>query len=613
MKIFKFMSTAALAAGLSLTSTMSLACESDEMLKTENGFIFKIVAGSDKIPAFTDESASEEAFQLELLQPYFVICDAGDYYKITDLPADSVDEALSGNVAFVAKDQTYNWTTREALSFSEIAFLEERPEITAWDDEAVLEKFMETGNKKLHPPAFKENLEATRLRERSTRPYPVLGSEMRSLRGVTEKRVYNVLLPAALAPTAAIEIKEGELESVESVLTTATILVVFDATGSMDAFALSTAKAIAGSISSLPAEVREGSEMGFLFYRDEGDEEKLVPVAPMPLKDAANALEKAAAFMSGGGDVEEPILDAMYYGANIFDWAQSGKKIVIAVLNDDAKPTTIGSLDSEGRIPAGLDAYKIAKDYFDQSINVISVQAGPGEGANLANVLGTLADETNGSFIPFGAGLKEKDISEQLILKMSTDAAVAIEEGKNALGKMAFDLNGFATIPLEVLNGEMLERLRAAGVDFNIDAGEGGVLIREGYVLENDDLLSPEIQIEKETLINLINLYSVLATVGVDEEAMIQSISEAIAAISGEEYDSSEPIEEVIEKKLGIQFRSDLLNFDLNFLAAMVPNERLAMTKRIDTASEKLNQFFEANQDEFDRNPAVWMPIAVLP
>ena len=593
--------------------TSSFACESDEMLETDSGFIFKVVAGSDKISAFTDESASEVAYKMELLQPYFVICDAGDYYKITDLPADSVDQALSGNVGFVAKDQTYNWTTREALSFSEIAFLEDRPEITAWDDEAVLAKFMETGNKKLHPPAFKENLDATRLRERSTRPYPVLGSDMRSLRGVTEKRVYNVLLPAALTPTAKIEIKEGDVKNAEAALSTASILVVFDATGSMDEFALQTAKAITGGLSSLPKDVREGSEMGFLFYRDEGDEEKLVPVAAMPLHEAANALEKAAGFMAGGGDVSEPILDAMYYASNIFDWAQSGKKIVVAVLNGDAKIKTIGSLDSEGRIPAGLDAYNIAKDFYDQSINIISVQAGPDAGANLANVLGTLSDETGGMFIPFASGKTEKEIASALITKMSNDAADAIKEGKNALGKMAFDLNGFATIPLEVLKGETLERLRAAGVDFNIDTGEGGVLIREGYVLENDDLLSPEIQIEKETLINLINLYSVLATVGVDEEAMVQSMSEAIAAISGEEYDSSEPIEEVIEKKLGIQFRSDLLNFDLNFLAAMVPNERLAMTKRIETASEKLNHFFEANQDDFDTRPAVWMPIAVLP
>lgn len=591
----------------------ALACEADEMVTTENGFVFKVVAGSDKIKSYTDASASEEAYELELLQPYFVICEDGDYYKITDLQADTVDEAEAGNVAYVPKDQTYPWSTREALSFSEIAFLEERPEIVAWEDEGVLDKFMETGNRKLYPPAFQENLEATRLRERSTRPYPVLGSDMRSLRGVTEKRVYNVLLPAAITPTSKIEIKAEDVDAVQDALTSATILVVFDATGSMETFARAAAKAIAGGLTSLPKEVREGSSMGFLFYRDVGDEEKLVSVPPLPLGEAAEALQKASDFMSGGGDTPEPILDALYYAANIYDWGQSGKRIVIGVLNEEAKEKTIGGLDNGGRVPLDLDAFAIARDYYDQSISVITVQAGPNEGPVMNAVMTTLAEETGGTYIRWGAGLKETDVAEQVTLRLTERAAESIDRGKETLKQLKFELNDFASIPLEVLDGEMLERLRTAGVDFNIDAGEGGVLIREGYVLENDDLLSPEIQIDKETLINLVNLYSVLATVGVDEEAMIQSISEAVSAIAGEDYDPEESIESIIEKKLGIQFRSDLLNFDINYIPAMVPAERLAMTARIQDAATKLSQYLEANQAEFDDLVAVWMPVAVLP
>ena len=302
---------------IALLPTLSYACESDEMKSTESGFIFKIVAGSDKIAAYTDTSASEEAYPLELLQPYFVICEDNDYYKITDLQTDSVDEAESGNVGYVSIDQVYAWTTREALSFSEIAFLEDRPEIVAWDDEGILDKFMETGNAKLHAPAFKENLEATRMRERSTRPYPVLGSQEKLLRKTAKKRVYNVLLPAAITPAARIEMRDDEVAIAEKALRSATILVVFDATASMGPFATATAKAIAEGITALDPEVRDNSEMGFLFYRDEGDAEKLVPVAPMSLSDAANALGKAADFMSGGGDPAEPILDAMYFASNI--------------------------------------------------------------------------------------------------------------------------------------------------------------------------------------------------------------------------------------------------------------------------------------------------------
>lgn len=589
------------------------ACEAVEMAKTEYGFISKVVAGSDKIKAYKDASGTEEAFTLELLQPYFVICDVGDYYRVTDVPAGTVEEALSGNTGFVQKAQTYDWPTREALTFSEIAFLQDRPEIVAWDDERTLSQFMESGNQKLYPPAFKENLEATRMRERSTRPYPVLSSKVEKLRGIADKRVYNVLLPAAITPQARIEVKKEDVDAAQAALTTATILVVFDATASMEEFARETAKAISGALTSLPKEIVDGSSMGFLFYRDVGDAEKLVEVAPLPLKDAAAALQKAADFMTGGGDVSEPILDAIYFANNIYDWGQSGRKIIIGVLNGDAKTATIGGLDDKDRVPVGQDALTIARGLYDKNIPTITVQAGPNAGPDLVPVLETLATETGGKFIPWGAGLKEKDIAEQVVLQLSAKAGEAIAAGEGALQRLNFDLTGFATIPLEVLDGEMLERLRSAGVDFNIEPGDGGVLVREGFVLENNDLLAPQIQIEKDTLVNLINLYSVLSTVGVDEDAMLQSISEAIATIAGEDYDPSEPIEAIIEKKLGIQFRSDLLSFDINYIPAMVPNERLAMTKRIQDAATVLSQYLEANQAEFDAQPAVWMPISALP
>lgn len=582
------------------------------MAMTEFGFIKKVVAGSNRIKAFSDASATTEVFELELLQPYFVICEDGDYYKVTDLPADTVEEAESGQVGYVPRDQTYLWSTREALSFSEIAFLEERNEIRAWSDEGVLEKYLESGNHNLYPPAFVENLEATRMRERATRPYPVLDSAVRPFL-TTERRVYDVLLPAAITPETTVVIEEADVGDAQKALTSATFLVVFDATASMEKFARETAKSIARGLTSMPGDVVDGSSMGFLFYRDAGDAEKLVSVPPLALKDAVKALEKAADLMTGGGDPAEPILDAMYFASHIYEWGQSGKKIVIAVLNDDAKPETTGQLDDEKRVPAGQGLTTITKSLYDQNIPVISVQAGPNKGPNLEPVLAGLADGTRGHYIPFGAGLKEAEVTEQVTLRLAEEGGEAIARGKDSLEQMKFDLNGFASIPLEVLDGEMLERLRSAGVDFNIDPGEGGVLVREGFVLENTDLLEPQFQINKETLINLVNLYSVLATIGVDEESMIQSISEAVAAIAGEDYDPSETIETVIEKKLGIQFRSDLLSFPIEYIPAMTRKERLATAKRIQDAAEKLSQHLEAYQAEFDSQLAVWMPIAILP
>ena len=70
-----------------------------------------------------------------------------------------------------------------------------------------------------------------------------------------------------------------------------------------------------------------------------------------------------------------------------------------------------------------------------------------------------------------------------------TGVGTLVAEGKETLRKMEFDYRGYASIPLAVLDGEKLDRLRRNGVDFNINPGEGGVLVREGYMVENDDLL----------------------------------------------------------------------------------------------------------------------------
>jgi len=597
----------------SLSNALVYACTANEMSTTESGFIHKVVAGSNKIIAFKDVASKDEAYTLELLQPYFVICENAEYFKITDIAADTVDEALSGNVGFVPKHQVHLWPTREALAFSEIAFLEERPEIVAWGEEMVLKKFMETGNKKVHPPSFQENLESTLKRERATRPYPVLGNQLRKLRRVADKRVYHVLLPAALPPTTKVVIEGKDVETAKKAIAEAAIVVVFDATGSMESFAAETANSIASAIKSLPKDVVNKSRMGFVFYRDEDDPEKLVEIPLIPVNDAAKALKDAAALMKGGGDDAEPLLDATYFAAHIYNWGQSGRRILIGVLNEDAKPTTIGKIDDKGRIPAGLDATSIATDLRDLSIPMITVQAGPNFGRNLEPVMQTLGDSTGGEFIRWDVGSTQTLIAQALAKRMTAKAKETVDRGKEVLRKLEYDFRGFASIPLEVLDGELLDRLRRNGVDFNIDPGEGGVLVREGYILENNDLLTPKIHIDKETLQGLVNLYSILGTTGLDADSFLQSAAEAIAAIAGENYNKDDSISEIIRKKLGINFRSELLNFNIEYLSSLVPAERLKFTKRIQDAGNQLGQYLEANLAEFDTSPAVWMPIAALP
>lgn len=602
-----------LALAVSLSAGLAAACEAEEMATTDNGFILKIVAGSDKIVGFETQEAKTEKLTMDLLQPYFVICDAGEMYKITDLPANTVDEALTGNVAFVRKDQVFTWPTREALTFNALIFDDTRPEVVAWEDEDILDQYMSTGDVRKFPPAFKEDLDSTLKRERATRPYPVLGSDTRKLRDRVDKRVYRTLIPAALPPDAAIVAKnaDGEaadIKEIEKVLKSASFVVVFDATGSMEPVARNVAKDLIAAFDTLDEETKKNSRVGFVFFRDEDDSEKIAVSKLLPIEDGSKLLIEAASRMTGGGDIPEPILDATVVAADYFEWDAQGaaRKIVIGVLNGDAKPTTTGKIDD--RVAAGMDAATIAGRLREEGVTMITMQASPDAGEYLVPVLSTLAEGTKGQFLAHGGG----SVSEALAAAMK-EKVVVEEKAGGEIAKRIFDYNGYPAIPLEVLDGERLDRLRRAGIEFNIEAGSDGVLVRPAYIIENPDLLDPQIQIEKETLTTLINLFSVLGTVGADAEGMQEAVGEAVAAIAGEDFDRSEPLDSIVKKTLGIQFRSGILSFDMEFLSVLTPKERLKFTQRIQKGGEKLGQFLEANLAEFDSQPAVWMPISELP
>jgi hypothetical protein len=600
--------------GLSVWLSPAAACESDHMKVTDAGFIFKVVGGSDKVEAKKEPGSSDTAFVLDLLQPYFVICDEGDTYKITDLQAQSVAEAEKGKVGYVLKSQVYPWPTREALNFSPLIRGADRPEIMAWDSEKVFDKFLDTLDATANPPAFRENRETTLKREHSIRPYPVLSSADKTVAGGKDKRVFDVLLPAVLPPDAKLVCKTKDCGAqIKDTLTSGTFAIAFDVTSSMGPFAEQVAKDINAAFEGLPAEVQDKTKIGFVFFRDKEDSEKIVISDPLPVKAATDALHEIATKTSGGGDAAEPVLDATYVAGLLFPWDKAGqgtgKRVVISVLGDDAKPATEGAIDS--RVPVGLDATSVADELLKQNIEVISVQASDNAGPNLQTVLSTLATQTGGEFIGSGAGRSDK-IASAVGSALANERKTSFKEGETIASKITM-YNGYPSIPMEVLDGTKLDDLRKAGIDFNIESSKGGVLVREGYMLENQDLLEEQIEVEKDTVQKLVKLFSALGVSGVDADAMKQSAGQAIAAIAGEDFDAKEPISEIVKKKLGIQFRTKLLDFDLEYLASMNPAERAGMAKRVQDAGDKLNNFLQAHLEEFDKTPAVWMPVDVLP
>ena len=598
---------------LSLGS-VALACESDQMKMTDSGFIYKVVGGSDKVQALKAPGSSDVAFVLDLLQPYFVICEDGDTYKITDLQAETVAEAEKGQVGYVLKSQVFPWPTREALNFSPLIKGADRPEITAWDSEKVFDGFLKTLDMAANPPAFRENRESTLKRERSIRPYPVLASQEQSVAGGKEKRTFDVLLPALLPPDAKIVCKQKDCEKkIEKTLTAGTFVIAFDVTASMGPFAEEVAKEINSAFEALPDKVKETTQIGFVFYRDKDDEEKIVISDLLPVKAATDALHEIAKHTSGGGDAPEPVLDATYVAGLLYPWDKggqgTGKRELIVVLGDDAKTATEGAIDT--RVPVGLDATSIAEELVNKNVKVITVQGSDSAGPNLQEVLSTLATQTGGEFIPSGPNRGPQVAAA--VGKLLSDERTATVAGGEKIMKTVEMYNGYPSIPLDVLDGGKLDDLRKAGVDFNIDSSKGGVLVREGYMLENTDLLEEQIEIEKSTMQKLIKLFSALGVSGVDADAMKESAGQAIAAIAGEGYDPKEPIAEIVKKKLGINFRTKLLDFDLEYLTSLVPAERAGLAKRVQDAGDKLNNFLQAHMEEFDKAPAVWMPVDVLP
>lgn len=615
MTTFKsyFAPLAFLSALLVGTATAALACDPTEMARTEDGFIRKVVAGSDKVTAYENVAETTEVYRLELLQPYFVICETESHLRITDLEALTVSEAEAGLTGFVRKDQIFDWPTQEALAFSDLAFLGNRPEIVAWDSAEVLQEFMASGDQVAHPPSFKENIEATLRRTQDSRPYPVLSSSEEMLLGRTPRRVFEVLLPAAIRPSDSVIIDAADIDRATQALTSATIVIAFDATGSMESFAISVAESLKASFAKLPADIQEVLKLAFVFYRDQEDEVPLEVTPPLPIGQAVELLIAAATNMYGGGSDDEPVLDAVYHAAMLYEWpADAGRKIVVAVLNDDAKPSTVGKIDPTDSVPAGIDAIGVARTLFEEGIPIISVQAGPRRGQNLDQVLGTLARETEGVFIRWEDGLNETEIANALTETLQSRAVAEITEGRAVAEKIA-SIDGAAVVPLEVVDGEKLQRLREAGVKFNIDLGEEGILVQPGYMMEATDLLVPQIRIDKQTLLELINLLSVLAVTGVDPESMRRSVQQSLAAIAGEALDPNETIAQTLQRQLGVQFRSGLLEFNLEFLDALTPSERASFAKRLQDAAQGLDTFMNANLEELDRNPWVWMPLAALP
>jgi hypothetical protein len=526
---------------------------------------------------------------------------------------------MKGKVGYVAKSQVHLWTTREALVFTPLIRSKDRPEIAAWDDRGVFDEFMASADSSANPPAFRETISSGLRSERSYRPYPVIGTTMQRFAGSVDKHTYRVLAPVNM-PRLETLAHPGEVGAkVNFGISTFsnTFVFAFDATASNGPLAEKIAKSVRTGLEALPKDVQDNTKIGFVFFRDKEDTEKIaITPEPMTVSSAMYLLQEVATRgVSGGGDVADPVLDAVYVAGLLFPWPEGsvhGKRVVVAVLTGAAKAMTEGAIDD--RVPAGLDASAIGARFRDEGIPVIAVQAGEDfEGGQHVKVLSTLANATNGDFIAWESD--ESPPLDRIIAAIASSLTRTLPAP--AVPKEKPTAIAPPTIPLEIVDGAKVGRLRTDGLKFNIDVQQGGDLVREAFMMDTEGVLfRRNVEVEKSTLQKLVRLLSAIAGVGapaIDSQDWKRSVHEAMAAIAGETFDPKEPIGTLVSKRLGINFNTPMLEFDLDFLIAMTPAERDLLLKQIRKETEGLNKFMADNQDALNSQPAVWMDAELLP
>lgn len=569
----------------------------------------KVVAASDNITAMTARGGGSAAFKMPVLKPFFVVAEEGEYLKITD------QQESGGRTGYVKKAHILEWNTREGLHFQPSnLIIDGRPEVKVWPDRARIEQYARTGNATAFPPSYTEDKNTSRALPPNLLPYPVLGSARIKTAGGTEKRIYRVLIPA-YTEGATAEVRMPQ-EKIRKVLSKVTFCIVFDATASMRDYAKSMAATIEEllrSIGSSGIDLKDIS-VGFVFFRDLDDEERVVIINPAPLEAAVSRLRSEAEKMNGGGEEAEPVLDAATIAATEFKWSGSSqegaKKVAIVVLNDDAKKTTAGL--SPG-VAKGLSATEVGALLSKQRITVYALQAGSNDGGNLEGTLQTLANQTSGEYYPYNKDSMKvsRDFSSHVKNLFEGTSKDALEDSRTLLETALPGDREYTVLPLKALDSETISRLEEAAGELNIK--EGGLAIREGWMFELNDLYEQQVLVEKETIEQLVAFFRLLSDTSASCDDLKGSVVANLRTMLGEDIDAGAELQELVEKQLGVHFNTAILSFSLEHLCGFTPKERLALQSRIGEAGGKLANFLEAATPELNKQSQTWMKLSLLP
>ncbi|MBI4651420.1 VWA domain-containing protein [Candidatus Desantisbacteria bacterium] len=594
--------------------------------KSASGFMYvpgtkvikKVIACSDNVVATTKEKGGSEAYKVEIMMPYFVVEDSGDYYKIANLEHPN-------RHAYVKKTLVMEWNTREGIHFQPSPSASgERTEIKVWDANSIKE-YARTGDMKTYPPIFMEDLGISKALPKKLLAFPVV--DKKALETNKEsgneiyKKIYKVYIPTYV-PETKIRIQTTS-NQLENVLNKVTFCVVFDATGSMSKYGTKMAETIEELLKTIELSPKN-TKIGFVFFRDKWDKEQIKIVNPVSMEKGIEILreESTPKKMIGGGDAAEPILDALILATKEFKWEVSAdssggeKKIIIAVLNDDAKTETIGLTKS---VEKEQTSEEVVSLLINKDITVFSLQAEKKDGGSLVKILSELANGTGGEFYPSeedSDSQGRKNFSKKIKELMRKTVYDTETEVTNIIKEMVPSEHGYSIIPLKTLNTEVLSRLQGAAIKYSIE--NGGFLIREGWMFEKEELYHEKILVEKDFLEDLVRLFNHIEALSknyedLTNEELRDAVTENLKSILGEDIPTDIEIQELIEKRMGIHFNTNLLTYSMESLLNLPRFERVEIARQIKRAERKITNFLEAAARDFRENKQVWMELSYLP
>ena len=394
-----------------------------------------------------------------------------------------------------------------------------------------------------------------------------------------------------------------------------TICVVFDATGSMTQYAQAFADTIDRILGELALDTRLVAA-GFVLFRDLGTAHRRFEIAhPMPLADAAGWLRRRTAEMAGGDDPAEPLLDAVFLAQHSFPWnggtaVRGARRMAIVVANSDAKPQTVSLAE---QVPAGLSAEDVARRLLRSGISVYALQAGQEDRGNLIRTLSTLAITTGGEFYP--AALSRAEISRSFSSNLEALLSRPIQAGSATARRVEAVVRsrarGGTVIPLNILDDGMETRLRQAARTFRISSG--GLLVNDAWVLEQPDLYRRMIEVDEDLLGWLLQFFSLLADSALDAVSLREALASRLEMLAGERVEPSVEVQALLERRLGIHFRGDLLKFRLGHLPDLSSRELISLQEQAASTAAALSSFRQKNLSRLARQSTVWMPAENLP